>query len=78
MEAELRAIVAKAVGTDSRREIGLAEAIRRRFAPVGGVDDLVLPLDMPPGEPPSFATRDTEGFEGCGLTVINPWEARSA
>jgi predicted nucleic acid-binding protein len=21
------------------------------------------------------ATRDVRGFEGCGLTVINPWEA---
>jgi predicted nucleic acid-binding protein len=21
----------------------------------------------------SIATRDTDGFTGCGLTVINPW-----
>ena len=39
MEAELRAIVAEAVSAERHREVGLAEAIRRRFAPVGGVDD---------------------------------------
>jgi hypothetical protein len=25
--------------------------------------------------PASIATRDTGGFAGCGLTVIDPWEA---
>jgi hypothetical protein len=23
----------------------------------------------------SVVTRDISGFEGCGLTVINPWDA---
>jgi toxin FitB len=23
----------------------------------------------------AVATRDTRGFEGCGITVVNPWEA---
>jgi toxin FitB len=23
----------------------------------------------------SVVTRDTSGFEGCGLTLVNPWEA---
>jgi predicted nucleic acid-binding protein len=23
----------------------------------------------------SMVTRDTGGFEGCGLTLVNPWEA---
>jgi plasmid stability protein len=54
MEAELRAIVADAVGGERRREIGLAEAIRRRFAAVGGVDDLVIHPEVPVGEPPAF------------------------
>ncbi len=54
MEAELRAIVTDAVGATHRREIGLAEATRRRFAPVGGVDDLVLHPEVPVGEPPEF------------------------
>ena len=54
MEAELRAIVAEAVGGERRREVGLAEAIRRRFAAVGGVDDLIPHPEVPVGEPPEF------------------------
>ena len=46
MEAELRAILTAAFGTERNREINLAEAIRRRFAPLGGVK-----LDLPPREP---------------------------
>ena len=54
MEAELRHILKEALGAEKRRpEPNLAEAIRRRFAPLGGVD-----LDLPPAEvvdaPPSF------------------------
>jgi plasmid stability protein len=46
MEAELRAIVVDAVGVaPSSQGINLAEAIRRRFAPLGGVE-----LTTPPGE----------------------------
>ena len=54
MEAEARMILSEAVA-DVREpaEPNLAEAIRRRFAPLGGVD-----LELPPpefvGEPPSF------------------------
>ena len=36
MEAELRAIVSDAVKADERAEPNLAEAIRSRFAPLGG------------------------------------------
>ena len=53
MEAELRAILTEAVGADRNREINLAEAIRRRFAPLGGVE-----LDLPPREP----TREPPAF----------------
>jgi len=53
MEAELRHILKEALGGEKRAEPNLAEAIRRRFAPLGGVD-----LELPPpefvGEPPSF------------------------
>ena len=57
MEAELRQILKDAVGAAPapREESGLdlAEAIRRRFAPFGGVE-----LDIPPRElarePPDF------------------------
>jgi plasmid stability protein len=61
MEAELRQILKDAVGgaTGAKRQeeesgLSLAEAIRRRFAPFGGVDDLVLPPREPMGEPPEF------------------------
>jgi plasmid stability protein len=54
MEAEVRSILSAAVAADrDQPEPNLAEAIRRRFAPLGGVD-----LELPPpefvGEPPSF------------------------
>jgi plasmid stability protein len=53
MEAELRAILTEAVGTERNRDINLAEAIRRRFAPLGGVE-LDLPAREPTREPPAF------------------------
>ena len=54
MEAEARSILSEAVAADRNQpEPNLAEAIHRRFAPLGGVD-----LELPPpeyvGEPPSF------------------------
>lgn len=54
MEAEARSILSEAVAGDrDQPQLNLAEAIRRRFAPLGGVD-----LDLPPAEfvdkPPSF------------------------
>jgi len=54
MEAELRAILNGAVGTGSMQEANLAEAIRRRFAPFGGVDDLEIHPRVPVGDPPQF------------------------
>ena len=53
MEAELRTIITEAVGVDSPSEVNLAEAIRRRFAPFGGVD-LEVPPRLPDREPPRF------------------------
>jgi antitoxin FitA len=54
MEAELRAIVIEAVGSERSRETNLAEAIRRRFEPFGGVDDLEPHPPVTVGEPPVF------------------------
>jgi plasmid stability protein len=53
-EAEARTILSEAVAGDrDQAEPNLAEAIRRRFAPLGGVD-----LELPPNEfvdePPPF------------------------
>ena len=54
MEAELRSILSAAVAADrDQPEPNLAQAIRRRFAPLGGVD-LELPSPEFVGEPPSF------------------------
>jgi len=52
LEAELRAIVTEIAGTEGRSEVNLAEAIRRRFAPLGGVE-----LELPPREPPRAPPR---------------------
>ena len=54
MEAEARTILSEAVAGDhDQPEPNLVEAIRRRFAPLGGID-----LELPPrefvDEPPSF------------------------
>ena len=54
MEAEVRAILSEAAaGEHDETEPNLAEAIRRRFAPLGGVD-LELPSAEYVEEPPSF------------------------
>lgn len=43
----------------------LAEAIRRRFRPLGGVD-LRLPIREPMREP------NVADYDACGVEVINP------
>jgi antitoxin FitA len=53
MEAELRDILRRALAADGPREPNLAEAIRRRFAPLGGVELEPLP-PAPVREPPDF------------------------
>ena len=52
MEAEVRLILCDAVGRKPNSR-NLAEAIRARIAPLGGVD-LELPPRKPGREPPSF------------------------
>ena len=54
MEAELRHIVSEAVRDERVAEVNLAEAIRRRFEPFGGVDDLQPHPPVPVGEPALF------------------------
>ncbi|MGD0103113.1 MAG: Arc family DNA-binding protein [Rhodopila sp.] len=53
MEAELRQILNAALTVEGPAEINLAEAIRRRFAPLGGVELESHPRQRV-GEPPSF------------------------
>jgi antitoxin FitA len=54
LEAEVRAIVTEAVGHDAGEDVNLAEAIRRRFAPFGGVDDLPPHPPVLANNPPTF------------------------
>ncbi len=53
MEAEARRILSEGIGGEVNTAPNLAEAIRRRFAALGGVE-LELPLRTPPREPPTF------------------------
>jgi plasmid stability protein len=53
MEAELRQILSDTLAPESGGEPNLADAIRRRFAPLGGVD-LDLHPRVPVGEPRGF------------------------
>ena len=55
MEAELRHILKEALGAKKGRpEPNLAEAIRRRFLPLGGADEIEPHPPVPLGEPPRF------------------------
>jgi antitoxin FitA len=54
MEAELRQILNDVLAREPVREPNLAEVIRRRFQPLGGVELPPHP-PVPVGEPPGFA-----------------------
>jgi plasmid stability protein len=54
MEAEARTILATALPASRAPSRSLADRIRARFAPLGGVD-LDLPPREPAREPPGFA-----------------------
>ena len=53
MEAEVRSILSDTLGTDAAESVNLAEAIRRRVAPLGGIELEDHPA-ISIGEPPSF------------------------
>ena len=54
MEAELRHIITDAVDREPASQPNLADAIRRRFLPFGGADDIAPHLPAPIGDPPRF------------------------
>ena len=54
MEEEAREILRTALSASSNQQENLADAIRRRFAPLGGVE-LELPRRDPIRKPPDFA-----------------------
>jgi hypothetical protein len=47
-------------------------ARRRAGRPAATLDLMIASVARSHGA--SVVTRDTSGFEGCGLTLINPWE----
>lgn len=55
MEEEARRILQRSVAEEAAQEGNMAEAVRRRFAPFGGVE---LPLEPrePVREPPGFGS----------------------
>jgi len=55
MAAELRRILSDALADETGRELNLAEAIRRRFAPFGGVELDPHPA-VPARDPPTFGS----------------------
>jgi plasmid stability protein len=54
LEAELRAIITEAATAEPLNELNLAEAIRRRMLPLGGIEDLPPHPSAEPGAPLTF------------------------
>jgi predicted nucleic acid-binding protein len=50
---------------------GIVLARRRAGNPIEKFDALIAAIALAAGA--SIATRDTRGFTGCGLAVIDPW-----
>ena len=51
----------------------LVMARRDAGAPIEAFDALIAAATLAAGA--GIATRDVGGFAGCGLSVVNPWEA---
>jgi antitoxin FitA len=54
IDTEAGSMLGEAAGERDETEPHLVEAIRRRFAPLGGADDIELPRREDVGDPPSF------------------------
>jgi predicted nucleic acid-binding protein len=52
---------------------GIVLARRRAGHPIEKFDALIAAIALAAGA--EVATRDTGGFAGCGLSLINPWTA---
>lgn len=52
---------------------GIVVARRRSGNPIEGFDALIAAIARAEGA--QVATRDIGGFDGCGLTLIDPWSA---
>ena len=69
-------LLGKALSCDAAAAYRYSEIVVDREAagkPISTFDALIAATASGAGA--SVATRDVSGFEGCGLTVINPWSA---
>jgi toxin FitB len=60
-------------GVAAARYAEIVATRRRAGSPIEGFDALIAATALAAGA--DVATRDVTGFEGCGLTLINPWVA---
>lgn len=60
-------------GAAAARYADIVLARRRVGTPIEGFDALIPAIALAAGA--SVATRDVGGFTGCGVAVIDPWEA---
>ena len=51
---------------------GIFAARRQAGRPAATLDLMIASIALSRGA--SIVTRDTSGFEGCGITLINPWD----
>jgi hypothetical protein len=69
-------LVDRVLAFDSVAAVHYAEIVttrRRAGTPIEAFDAQIAATAMTFGA--DIATRDISGFEGCGLTLINPWTA---
>src|SRR5271167_4997774 len=57
--------------TAAARYADIVVARRQAGNPIEGFDALIAATALGAGA--SVATRDTAGFAGCGLTLVDPW-----
>lgn len=60
-------------GAAAARYAEIVTSRQRAGSPIEAFDALIAATASAVGA--DVATRDVGGFEGCGLTLINPWEA---
>jgi predicted nucleic acid-binding protein len=58
-------------GVAAARYADIVVTRRRAGNPIEGFDALIAATALAAGA--SVATRDIGGFDGCGLTLVNPW-----
>jgi hypothetical protein len=61
-------------GAAAMHYANIVAARRRAGTPIEGFDALIAATALAAGA--DIATRDIGGFDGCGLTLIDPWGGR--